>query len=158
MTLPDFAVNLRRLLAWHGLSSADLAKLLGATEASVSGWVTGKREPSGKYLKAPGDLFEIKCLRRSVTRSSSGWRSRTRPGTPKWRRTSRALVVGGWKLSDGSLVARPPLDLLLRDLAARESNPRNISIGRRQRRCLRTFDFRIKDGPQGFGWIRSTWN
>ena len=57
--LPDFAVNLRRLLVWHGLSNADLAKLLGATEASVSGWVTGKREPGGKYLKALGDLFEV---------------------------------------------------------------------------------------------------
>jgi transcriptional regulator with XRE-family HTH domain len=55
----DFATNLRRLLVWHGLSNADLAKLLGATDASVSGWVTGKREPSSRYLKAMGDMFEI---------------------------------------------------------------------------------------------------
>jgi transcriptional regulator with XRE-family HTH domain len=55
----DFATNLRRLLVWHALTSSDLARLLGATNASVSGWITGKREPSSKYLKAIGDLFEV---------------------------------------------------------------------------------------------------
>lgn len=55
----DFAINLKRLLVWHGLTSADLATLIGATNASVSGWVTGKPEPSGRYLKAIGDLFEV---------------------------------------------------------------------------------------------------
>jgi transcriptional regulator with XRE-family HTH domain len=57
--LPDYAINLRRLFAWHLLSSQEVAQLLGAAEASVSGWITGKREPSGKYLKAIGDLFEV---------------------------------------------------------------------------------------------------
>lgn len=57
--LPDYAVNLRRLFAWHLLSNQDVARLLGATEASVSGWTTGKREPGAKYLKLLGDVFEV---------------------------------------------------------------------------------------------------
>jgi transcriptional regulator with XRE-family HTH domain len=57
--LPDYAISLRRLFAWHLLSNQDVARLLGCTEASVSNWTTGKREPGAKYLKAIGDLFEV---------------------------------------------------------------------------------------------------
>ena len=57
--LPDYAINLRRLFAWHLLSSQEAAQLLGAAEASVSGWITGRREPSAKYLKAIGELFDV---------------------------------------------------------------------------------------------------
>jgi transcriptional regulator with XRE-family HTH domain len=57
--LPVYSINLRRLFAWHLLSSQDVASLIGATEASISGWITGKRQPSGKYLTAIGDLFEV---------------------------------------------------------------------------------------------------
>jgi len=56
---PDYAVNLRRLLAWHGLNGKDVAALLGSTEHTVSGWIRGQREPSGKYLVALGNLFEV---------------------------------------------------------------------------------------------------
>jgi transcriptional regulator with XRE-family HTH domain len=56
---PDYAVNLHRLLAWHRLSQKDVAALLGAREHTVSGWVNGQREPSGRYLRKLGDLFEV---------------------------------------------------------------------------------------------------
>jgi hypothetical protein len=61
--LPDYAVNLRRLFAWHLQGNKDVAELLGAAEHSVSGWVTGKREPGGKYLRAIGELYDVNPVR-----------------------------------------------------------------------------------------------
>jgi transcriptional regulator with XRE-family HTH domain len=55
----DFAVNLRRLLVWHDLTNRDLARLIGASENSVSGWLTGARLPGGKYLIEIGRLFDV---------------------------------------------------------------------------------------------------
>lgn len=57
--IPEYAMNLRRLFAWHLQSSKDVADLLGAAEHSVSGWVTGKREPGGKYLRLIGELYDV---------------------------------------------------------------------------------------------------
>jgi transcriptional regulator with XRE-family HTH domain len=57
--LPDFAVNLRRLFAWHGLSNRQVSELLGATEHTVGGWLKGTREPSTKYLLLIGELFAV---------------------------------------------------------------------------------------------------
>jgi transcriptional regulator with XRE-family HTH domain len=57
--LPDYAVNLRRLFAWHLQTNKDVAELLGAAEHSVSGWTRGTREPGAKYLRAIGDLYEV---------------------------------------------------------------------------------------------------
>ena len=54
----DFAMNLGRLISWHGLTGKELAELIGASEHSVSGWLSGKRAPGGKYLIAIGKLFE----------------------------------------------------------------------------------------------------
>jgi hypothetical protein len=57
--LPDYAMNLRRLFAWHLQSNKEVAELLGAAEHSVSGWTRGVREPGGKYLRAIGDMYEV---------------------------------------------------------------------------------------------------
>jgi hypothetical protein len=57
--LPDYAVNLRRLFAWHGLSNRQASELLGATEHTVGGWLKGTREPSTKYLLLIGELFAV---------------------------------------------------------------------------------------------------
>jgi transcriptional regulator with XRE-family HTH domain len=56
--LPNFAVNLRRLLAWHDLSGKEFARLIGATENSVSSWLKGKVTPGSKYVVKIEELFE----------------------------------------------------------------------------------------------------
>jgi transcriptional regulator with XRE-family HTH domain len=57
--LPDYAINLRRLFAWHLQSNQEVAAALGASENSVSGWLTGKRPPGGEYLTRIGTLYAI---------------------------------------------------------------------------------------------------
>jgi transcriptional regulator with XRE-family HTH domain len=57
--LPVYAVNLRRLFAWHLQSNKDVARLLGAAEHSVSGWLTGKRSPGMDYLEKIGELYGV---------------------------------------------------------------------------------------------------
>jgi hypothetical protein len=91
--LPDYAVNLRRLFAWHGLSNREVAQLLGATEHTVGGWLKGTREPGTKYLRLIGELFAVNPTRvfgdpeefgqdiASVTR----WRG-VAEAMPEWRR------------------------------------------------------------------------
>ena len=55
----DYAVNLRRLFAWHDMSNREVARLLGATEKTVGDWLKGRREPSSKYLLQIGQLFAV---------------------------------------------------------------------------------------------------
>lgn len=57
--LPDYAVNLRRLFAWHLQSSKDAALVLGAAEHTVSGWLTGKRQPGGEYITKIGAIYDV---------------------------------------------------------------------------------------------------
>lgn len=57
--IPDYAVNLRRLFSWHMQSSKEAADTLGASENSVSGWLTGKRPPGGEYLTKIGALYAV---------------------------------------------------------------------------------------------------
>lgn len=57
--IPDYAVNLRRLFCWHLQSSKDVAEVLGASENSVSGWLTGKRAPGGDYLVEIGEVYGV---------------------------------------------------------------------------------------------------
>ena len=61
--IPEYAVNLRRLFAWHLQTNRDVAVLLGASEHSVSGWVTGKREPGTRFLKAIGELYGVDAIK-----------------------------------------------------------------------------------------------
>lgn len=61
---PNFATNLRRLLLFEHRTAKEAAEALGATQATVSRWLTGKRYPSAealitietKYGVSPRDL------------------------------------------------------------------------------------------------------
>jgi len=61
--LPDYAINLRRLFAWHLHSNKDVAELLGTTEHTVGHWTNGRHEPSGKYLRAIAENYAVDAVR-----------------------------------------------------------------------------------------------
>lgn len=54
-----FAEMLRREMAAHEMSQQALADHLGCTQAAVSYWTRGKREPSLERLSAMADLFLV---------------------------------------------------------------------------------------------------
>jgi hypothetical protein len=59
----DFPVNLRRLVVWHHATNREAAEAIGASEHSLSGWMTGKREPGGRYLRRIGELYEVNPMK-----------------------------------------------------------------------------------------------
>jgi transcriptional regulator with XRE-family HTH domain len=52
-------LNLLRLLRWHALDNRAAARLLGATEHTIGGWLAGKREPGAEYLILIARLFAV---------------------------------------------------------------------------------------------------
>ena len=54
-----FTDNFVRLLGLHALTQHFTAELLGVSEATVSGWMTGKTTPSLSKAIAIADLFQI---------------------------------------------------------------------------------------------------
>lgn len=56
------ASDIRALQASLGLSNADFAVRLGASERSVNNWKSGERKPRGKYLHALGILLKEVAL------------------------------------------------------------------------------------------------
>lgn len=54
-----FRDNFPRLLGLHGLTQNFAAELLGVSEATVSGWMSGKATPSLSKAIAISDLFGI---------------------------------------------------------------------------------------------------
>jgi DNA-binding XRE family transcriptional regulator len=58
-----FAINLKRLMAWHDLQGKDLARALGTDGKTVSAWVNSKYDPSLKMLMMLGYLFATEQLR-----------------------------------------------------------------------------------------------
>lgn len=63
MAANDLPTNLRRLFMWHHVSNRDAARVLGASEHAVSGWLTGKRPPGGRNLLRLGELYGINPAR-----------------------------------------------------------------------------------------------
>lgn len=61
--LPAYAINLRRLFAWHLQSNKDVAEILGTTEHTVGHWTNGKHEPSGRFLRRIGETYAIDPVR-----------------------------------------------------------------------------------------------
>ena len=57
--MQHYAVNLRRLFAWHLQSNKDVSRVLGASEGSISGWVMSVRSPGLEYLKKIGALYGV---------------------------------------------------------------------------------------------------
>jgi transcriptional regulator with XRE-family HTH domain len=51
--------NIRRLGGMHGLTSVQVAKLMGVGKQSVSDWATGRKRMSRDHLRAAADLFGI---------------------------------------------------------------------------------------------------
>ena len=51
--------NLKCLLGAHGLSGKDAAKLIGVSANTMSGWLTGKTEPSLSSMEKLADVFEL---------------------------------------------------------------------------------------------------
>jgi transcriptional regulator with XRE-family HTH domain len=54
-----FRDNFPRLLGLHGLTQNFASELLGVSEATVSGWMSGKTTPSLGKAIAISDLFQI---------------------------------------------------------------------------------------------------
>ncbi len=52
-------VNLLRLFRWHALGNRDAARLLGATDHTVGGWLSGKSAPGTEYLLSVANLFGV---------------------------------------------------------------------------------------------------
>jgi transcriptional regulator with XRE-family HTH domain len=61
--LPAYSVNLRRLLAWHGLTNKQAAELLGTTEKTIGSWTNGRSEPSGRLLREIAEYFAVDAVR-----------------------------------------------------------------------------------------------
>jgi len=56
---PNFATNLRRLLLFEHKTAKEAAESLGATPATVSRWLTGKRYPSAEALITIETLYGV---------------------------------------------------------------------------------------------------
>ena len=61
--MTSFAINLKRLMAWHELQGKDLAQALGTDGKTVSAWVNSKYDPSLKMLMMLGYLFATEQIR-----------------------------------------------------------------------------------------------
>ena len=55
--MTSFAINLKRLMAWHGLQGKDLARALATDGKTVSAWTNAKYDPSLRMLLALDYLF-----------------------------------------------------------------------------------------------------
>jgi transcriptional regulator with XRE-family HTH domain len=55
----NFARNLKCLLGAHGLSGKDAATLTGVSANTLSGWLTGKTDPSLGSMEKLADVFEV---------------------------------------------------------------------------------------------------
>lgn len=56
---PNFATNLRRLLLFEHMTAKEAADAMGATQATVSRWLTGKRYPSAEALIKIETLYGV---------------------------------------------------------------------------------------------------
>jgi transcriptional regulator with XRE-family HTH domain len=59
VAVENFPLNLHRLLLFHHRSAKEAARALGVSENSVSAWLGGTREPSGRILLKLGDVYDI---------------------------------------------------------------------------------------------------
>ena len=57
MTIPEWAVRIRRLVAQLGDNQESFAKRLGVSPATLSRWVNGKNEPTPEMYVALGNLL-----------------------------------------------------------------------------------------------------
>ena len=59
--MSNFAMNLATLLKKHDISQRTLAKEIGASEAAISYYVSGKKSPRGYNLIAIAQYFRVDC-------------------------------------------------------------------------------------------------
>lgn len=54
----DYAAGIKAIRAKHGLSTADLAAIIGGSPRTVENWETGTRMPNAAALNAIGNWLE----------------------------------------------------------------------------------------------------
>jgi transcriptional regulator with XRE-family HTH domain len=59
VAVENLPLNLHRLLLFHHRSAKEAARALGVSENSVSAWLGGTREPSGRILLRLGAMYDI---------------------------------------------------------------------------------------------------
>lgn len=58
----DFSANMKRLRLAKGLSQSDVAKHLGVSGASISGWEKGRARPKGDRLSSLAELLGVPTI------------------------------------------------------------------------------------------------
>jgi len=59
IAVENLPLNLHRLLLFHHRSAKEAARALNVSENSVSAWLGGTREPSGRILLKIGAMYDV---------------------------------------------------------------------------------------------------
>ena len=59
----NFARNLKALLGAHGLTGKDASALTGISANTISGWLTGQRDPSLPSMEKIAGFFEVDAFK-----------------------------------------------------------------------------------------------
>ena len=59
----NFARNMKALLGAHGLTGKDASALTGISPNTISGWLTGQRDPSLSSMEKIATFFEVDAFK-----------------------------------------------------------------------------------------------
>ena len=59
----NFARNMKALLGAHGLTSKEASALTGTSANTISGWLTGQRDPSLSSMEKIAGFFEVDAFK-----------------------------------------------------------------------------------------------